>query len=242
MTTSPARRQAAAASCTTAEGTSTQSVSNVEKPRTEISACTSGSSTSAKTPTAPNDSGPATSTTLNGPSLRAPAGTFAVRQTTEVSSGVRVMDEKGPEAALAWFEPIAKSLEGTEAEEAATYEKGGLLARVGKKEDSIKVLLSQARKYRYPNGSLTDDAYYVASLFLEDLGKYQEAIDVLVEMLKPMEAAYGGASYRRPRFPQAQYRIAVLYRDRFKDRERAKREFWRAFRTLGEWYADLPPY
>jgi uracil-DNA glycosylase family 4 len=26
------------------------------------------------------------------------------------------------------------------------------------------------------------------------------------------------------------------------DEERAKREFWQAFRMLGEWYADLPPY
>lgn len=26
------------------------------------------------------------------------------------------------------------------------------------------------------------------------------------------------------------------------DEERAKRAFWRAFRALGDWYADLPPY
>ena len=26
------------------------------------------------------------------------------------------------------------------------------------------------------------------------------------------------------------------------DDEASKREFWRAFRTLGDWYADLPPY
>jgi uracil-DNA glycosylase len=26
------------------------------------------------------------------------------------------------------------------------------------------------------------------------------------------------------------------------DSEDAKREFWRAFRTLGDWYAELPPY
>ncbi|GAC1317047.1 MAG: hypothetical protein NVSMB25_03980 [Thermoleophilaceae bacterium] len=26
------------------------------------------------------------------------------------------------------------------------------------------------------------------------------------------------------------------------DDERAKRDFWAAFRTLGDWYADLPPY
>jgi uracil-DNA glycosylase family 4 len=30
--------------------------------------------------------------------------------------------------------------------------------------------------------------------------------------------------------------------DRSLDEEGAKREFWLAFRALGEWYADLPPY
>jgi uracil-DNA glycosylase len=30
--------------------------------------------------------------------------------------------------------------------------------------------------------------------------------------------------------------------DRSLDDEIAKREFWRAFRALGDWYADLPPY
>ena len=30
--------------------------------------------------------------------------------------------------------------------------------------------------------------------------------------------------------------------DRSLDEEGAKRAFWRAFRSLGEWYADLPPY
>ena len=26
------------------------------------------------------------------------------------------------------------------------------------------------------------------------------------------------------------------------DDERVKREFWRAFRSLGDWYEDFPPY
>ncbi len=26
------------------------------------------------------------------------------------------------------------------------------------------------------------------------------------------------------------------------DEETAKREFWSAFRVLGQWWADLPPY
>jgi uracil-DNA glycosylase family 4 len=39
--------------------------------------------------------------------------------------------------------------------------------------------------------------------------------------------------------------IAALYVpniDEALDEESAKREFWSAFRVLGEWYADLPPY
>jgi uracil-DNA glycosylase len=30
--------------------------------------------------------------------------------------------------------------------------------------------------------------------------------------------------------------------DRSLDDESAKRGFWRAFRTLGDWYQDFPPY
>ena len=39
--------------------------------------------------------------------------------------------------------------------------------------------------------------------------------------------------------------IEALYTpniDEALDEERAKRAFWSAFRVLGEWYADFPPY
>jgi uracil-DNA glycosylase len=36
--------------------------------------------------------------------------------------------------------------------------------------------------------------------------------------------------------------LAVPDIDASLDDERAKREFWGAFRALGDWYADLPPY
>ncbi len=39
--------------------------------------------------------------------------------------------------------------------------------------------------------------------------------------------------------------VEVLYVpdiDQSLDSEESKREFWRAFRVLGDWYADLPPY
>jgi tetratricopeptide (TPR) repeat protein len=140
-----------------------------------------------------------------------------------------VESEKGPEAAMAWLEPVRARLHGTEAEEAIEYEHGKLLARCGRKEEAIASLLAQARKFAYPAGSLTDDAYYVASLFLEDVGRPKEAISVLEEMMAPSEAAYAGASYERPRWPEGAYRIAVLYRDALKDRAKARVEFRRAY-------------
>jgi len=140
-----------------------------------------------------------------------------------------VEEEQGHEAALAWLTPIEKELHDTEAGEAVTYEYATLLARCDKKEASLKALLALARAHPYPHGSLTDDAYYVASLWLEDLGRPQEAVAVLEEMVAPFEAAYLGSSYRRPRWPQGAFRVAVLWRDKLKDRARAKKEFWRVY-------------
>ena len=39
--------------------------------------------------------------------------------------------------------------------------------------------------------------------------------------------------------------IEALYTpsiDEALDEEQAKREFWRSFRVLGDWYSDFPPY
>lgn len=140
------------------------------------------------------------------------------------------IEERGGAAlALTWLEPLERELRSTEAGEAVTYEYGSLLARLDRKEESIQVLLRLARSHPYPNGSLTDDAFYLASLWLDDLGRTQEAIDVLEEMLKVQEEAHLGHSYRRPRFPSGVLRIAVLYRDRLKDREAARKNFWRVY-------------
>jgi uracil-DNA glycosylase family 4 len=48
-----------------------------------------------------------------------------------------------------------------------------------------------------------------------------------------------GAIQRLTRACDALYTPDV---DRSLDEERAKREFWRAFRSLGDWYEDFPPY
>ena len=69
------------------------------------------------------------------------------------------------------------------------------------------------------------------------------------------EAHRGAERPPRPARPQARVEAGEIQRltpsidaltvpdiDRSLDDEHAKREFWGAFRALGEWYADFPPY
>jgi uracil-DNA glycosylase len=69
-----------------------------------------------------------------------------------------------------------------------------------------------------------------------------EALDCLNELALPLardvEMVPGEVQSLTPS-------IDALYTpdiDRALDEESAKRDFWRAFRALGEWYADFPPY
>src|SRR3712207_5118773 len=62
--------------------------------------------------------------------------------------------------------------------------------------------------------------------------------DLQVPLARPLELRLGEVQQLTPS-------IDVLYVpsiDGALDEEAAKREFWSAFRVLGAWYADLPPY
>ena len=62
--------------------------------------------------------------------------------------------------------------------------------------------------------------------------------DLDVPLSRELEPRLGKLQHLTPR-------VAALYVpdiDASLDDERAKREFWAAFRVLGEWYAELPPY
>jgi uracil-DNA glycosylase family 4 len=69
-----------------------------------------------------------------------------------------------------------------------------------------------------------------------------EALTVLndldVPLAKPVEAAPGLLQ----RFTPSIEALYVPSIDEALDEESAKRAFWAAFKVLGEWYADLPPY
>ncbi len=69
-----------------------------------------------------------------------------------------------------------------------------------------------------------------------------DALAVLNELAlplsRPIEARRGVLQQLTPSIDA----LVVPNIDDSLDEEAAKREFWSAFRALGEWYADLPPY
>jgi uracil-DNA glycosylase len=62
--------------------------------------------------------------------------------------------------------------------------------------------------------------------------------DLEVPLARPLDSELGTV---QP-FTPACDALVVPNIDEALDEEAAKREFWSAFRVLGEWYADLPPY
>jgi uracil-DNA glycosylase len=69
-----------------------------------------------------------------------------------------------------------------------------------------------------------------------------EALDALedldVPLARPLEARMGEVQQLTPSIDA----LFVPNIDDALDEEAAKREFWSAFRVLGAWYAELPPY
>jgi hypothetical protein len=70
--------------------------------------------------------------------------------------------------------------------------------------------------------------------------------DEALEELNDLHVALGRRLDWKPgevqRLTPAIEALTVPDIDRSLDDEDAKREFWAAFRALGEWYADFPPY
>ena len=62
--------------------------------------------------------------------------------------------------------------------------------------------------------------------------------DLDVPLAKPLEPMPGAIQQLTPSIDA----LYVPNIDEALDEEAAKRAFWSAFRVLGEWYADLPPY
>jgi len=69
-----------------------------------------------------------------------------------------------------------------------------------------------------------------------------EALGVVNELDITLRRSLADAPGEVQRFTPSIEALYVPNIDEALDEEDAKREFWRAFRVLGQWWADLPPY
>ena len=70
----------------------------------------------------------------------------------------------------------------------------------------------------------------------------QEALDVVNELALPLARTLDPAIGEVQALTPSIEALYVPNIDDSLDEEGAKRAFWRAFRRVGDWYADLPPY
>jgi uracil-DNA glycosylase family 4 len=70
----------------------------------------------------------------------------------------------------------------------------------------------------------------------------EEAVEELNQLRVPLARGLDWKPGELQRLTPTCDALAVPDIDASLDDERAKREFWGAFRALGDWYADLPPY
>jgi len=69
-----------------------------------------------------------------------------------------------------------------------------------------------------------------------------ETLAVVNELDVPLSRELSASSGELQRFTPSIEALYVPDIDEALDEEDAKREFWTAFRVLGQWWADLPPY
>lgn len=118
----------------------------------------------------------------------------------------------------AWLAKLGK----TALAQQLKYEMGKSYHRAGNLQKAHVWLVRAAREHPLPKGNLTDDAWWRAAEVASKMGKHQLAIDNLEELLQAREYSEWTFSYERPRFPQAQMRIAEIYRDDLKNTDEAR--------------------
>ena len=70
----------------------------------------------------------------------------------------------------------------------------------------------------------------------------ERALETLNEIDVPLASTLEARLGEVQRFTPTIDALCVPDIDESLDSEESKREFWAAFRALGDWYSDLPPY
>ena len=146
---------------------------------------------------------------------------------------IALHEGKAAGGGLAFLARAEARLAKTELAEDFYYRRAELLRSAGKDLEARDAFVATAKRFPYPGGKLTDDAWFHAAEISEKIGDDQTALACLQSLLAPREASsFGQGSYERPRYSAAQFHLAELYRDRLGDPLRARVEFRRLYRSF----------
>lgn len=135
----------------------------------------------------------------------------------------------GDEAVLAYIAQAEPALDHTELSEQFLYERARRLDALGKLGAARDAYLVIADRFPYPHGAYWDDSLFHAAECEQRLANPERALELLTRMLAAREVSHLSGSYERPRFAEAAYRIAELYRDGMHDAGAARRAFHGVF-------------
>ena len=141
-------------------------------------------------------------------------------------------DGGGEAAVLDYLRALAPAVAKTDSEDRVAYDIAESLAALGRTQEARDAFALVATRYPYPKPYF-DDALWRASQLDEALGKPDAAVADLERMLSALESSTLPGTYIRPRFPDAGWRIATLYRDKVGEKKKAAEAFDR--------YVDMFP-
>lgn len=131
----------------------------------------------------------------------------------------------GDQAVLEYLTRVEPKLDRTDLAEQLLYERARRLDAQGKTAQARDAYVVVADRFAYPYGAYWDDALFRGAECEVRLAEPARAIALLKRMLAARETSYLSGSYERPRFADAAYRVAELYRDQEHDLEAARRAF-----------------
>ena len=139
---------------------------------------------------------------------------------------------EGAQAKIAFLDGLYPELREAELADDLLMAKVDLQLEAGDRAGARQTLEQITRDHFYPQGHRWDDAVFkLADMDVED-GKPEEAIARLERMLERHDTTNIIGSYTLSAFPQAQLRIARLYRDVVGDHDRAASAFKRVGRKF----------